>query len=113
MGLLKMIHDPEMNKWAQQKAVEVLNSIPSQDLILEAYLFGSAVYGNFTADSDLDFVVVVKDQASIKQLQKEVYTRRFTDIAIDWIFKTKESFDERKNFGGVCFVAFHNGMKLR
>lgn len=113
MGLLKMLHDPEMNKWAQEKAVEVLNSIPSQDLILEAYLFGSAVYGNFTADSDLDFIVVARDQAAIKQLQKEVYTRRFTDIAIDWIFKTKESFDERKNFGGVCFVAFHSGMKLR
>lgn len=113
MGLLKMIHNPEMNEWAQQKAVEVLNSIPSQDLILEAYLFGSAVYGNFTSDSDLDFIIVAKDQAAIKQLQKEVYTRRFADIAIDWIFKTKESFDERKNFGGVCFVAFHNGMKLR
>lgn len=113
MGLLKMLHDPEMNKWAQQKAVEILNSIPSQDLILEAYLFGSAVYGNFTDDSDLDFVVVAKDQAAIKQLQKEVYTARFADTAIDWIFKTKESFDERKNFGGVCFIAFHNGMKLR
>lgn len=102
-----------MNKRAQLKAVEVLNCIPSQELIIEAYLFGSAVYGNFTADSDLDFIIVTKDQASIKQLQKEVYTRRFTDVAIDWIFKTKESFDERKNFGGICFVAFHNGRKLR
>jgi predicted nucleotidyltransferase len=113
MGLLKMIHNPAMNEWAQQKAVEVLKSIPSQDLILEVYLFGSAVYGNFTPDSDLDFVVVVKDQAAIKQLQKEVYSRQFTDVALDWIFKTKESFDERKNFGGVCFVAFHSGKKLR
>lgn len=115
MGLSKLVHKPEMNRWAQQKAVEVLNSIPSQDLIWEAYLFGSAVYGNFTEDSDLDFIVVTKDQASIKQLQKEVYTRRFAEfgIAIDWIFKTKESFDERKNFGGVCFVAFRDGMRLR
>ncbi len=102
-----------MNKWARKKAVEVLDSIPSQDLILEAYLFGSAVDGNFTADSDLDFIVVAKDDTSIKQLQKEVYAPRFTDVAIDWIFKTKESFDERKNFGGVCFVAFRDGIKLR
>lgn len=113
MGLLKMIPNPAMNQWAQQKAVEVLNAIPSQDLILEAYLFGSAVEGVFTDDSDLDFVVVVKDEASIKQLQKEVYAPRFTDIAIDWIFKTKKSFDERKDFGGVCFDAFHHGKKLR
>ena len=45
VGLLKMIPNPAMNQWAQQKAMEVLNSIPSQDLILEAYLFGSAVEG--------------------------------------------------------------------
>lgn len=113
MGLSKLVHKPEMNEWALQKAVEVLNTIPSQDLILEAYLFGSAVYGNFTLDSDLDFIIVTKDQASIKQLQKEVYRPRFADIAIDWIFKTKESFDERKNFGGACFVAFHDGRRLR
>ncbi len=79
---------------------------------MEAYLFGSAVYGNFTSDSDLDFVVVAKDQASIQQLQKEVYATRFTDIAVDWIFITKESFDERKNFGGVGFIAFREGIKL-
>lgn len=113
MGLLKMIPNPAMNQWAQQKAVEVLNSIHSQDLILEAYLFGSAVDGVFTDDSDLDFVVVANDEAAIKQLQKEVYSPRFTDIAIDWIFKTKTSFDERKDFGGVCFDAFHHGKKLR
>jgi predicted nucleotidyltransferase len=113
VGLLKMIPNPAMNQWAQQKAMEVLNSIPSQDLILEAYLFGSAVEGVFTDDSDLDFVVVAKDEASIKQLQKEVYSPRFADIAVDWIFKTKTSFDERKDFGGVCFDAFNHGKKLR
>lgn len=113
MGLLKMIPNPAMNQWAQQKSVEVLNSIPSQDLILEAYLFGSSVEGTFTDDSDLDFVIVVKNESDIKQLQKEVYSPRFADIAIDWIFKTKESFDERKDFGGVCFDAFHHGKKLR
>lgn len=108
-----MVTNPAMNEWAQQKAVQVLNSIPSQNLIVEAYLFGSAVDGVFTSDSDLDFIIVANDEIAIKQLQKEVYSPRFTDIAIDWIFKTKESFEERKNFGGVCFVAFHNGKKLR
>lgn len=113
MGLLKLTPNPAMNQWAQKKAVEILNSIPSQNLILEAYLFGSAVEGVFTDDSDLDFVIVVKNESDIKRLQKEVYSPRFADIAIDWIFKTKESFDERKDFGGVCFDAFHHGKKLR
>jgi len=63
--------------------------------------------GVFPEDSDLDFVVV-KDKNDIRRLQKEVYSPRFADVAIDWIFKTKESFDERKNLGGVCFVAYHS-----
>jgi predicted nucleotidyltransferase len=115
MSLLKLSQTSSYDNriWAQNKATEVLISIPSQNLILEAYLFGSAVDGVFTPDSDLDFIIVAKDELDIKQLQKEVYSPRFADIAIDWIFKTKESFEERKNYGGVCFVAFHNGKKLR
>lgn len=113
MSLLKMIPNPNMNNWAQKKAKEIIDSMASRNLILEAYLFGSAVDGVFTKNSDLDIVVVAKDETDIRQLHKEVYSARFTDIAIDWIFKTKESFDERKRIGGVCFVAFHNGKKLK
>jgi predicted nucleotidyltransferase len=113
LSLLKMAPNPKLNNWAQNKAIEVLKSVPSYDLISEAYLFGSAVDGNFTYDSDLDILIVTKDEASISQIQNEVYKLNFTDIAIDWIFKTKEAFDERKNFGGVTFVAYHSGMKLK
>lgn len=113
MGLSKMTANPDMNKWAQNKANEVLKSIPSQNLILDVYLFGSSVDGVFTDESDLDFVIIAENNTAIQQLQKEVYAARFSDIAIDWIFKTKASFEERKNIGGVCFDAFHYGMKLR
>ncbi len=113
MNLLKLNRDPQKNLWAQEKAMCVINSIPSQNLILEAYLFGSAVNGVFTEDSDLDFVVIVKDETAIKQLEKEVYSPRFTDIAIDWVFKTKESFEIRKDLGGVCYEAYHYGKKLK
>ena len=44
MSLLKLVPNPAINQWAQQKAIEVLNSIPSQSLILEAYLFGGLSY---------------------------------------------------------------------
>lgn len=113
MSLLKLVPNPIMNEWAQQKAVEIFNSIAAKDLIIEAYLFGSAVTGVFTENSDLDFIIVVKNESDIEILKKEVYSPRFSDIAIDWIFKTKESFDERKNLGGVCFVAARDGMRLK
>lgn len=113
MSLLKLAPDSNGNRLAQEKASEILDSMASQHLVLGAYLFGSAVDGVFTPDSDLDILVVTKDENAIKQLQREVYRPRFADIAIDWIFKTEASFNERKDFGGVCFIAFHNGKKLR
>ncbi|PWU17892.1 MAG: hypothetical protein C5B49_08080 [Bdellovibrio sp.] len=69
--------------------------------------------GVFTADSDLDILIVAKDEAAIRQMQKEVYRPRFADIAVDLIFKAEHSFNERKDFGGVSFVAFHSGKKMR
>lgn len=113
MSLRRLVHDPRMNEWARQKAAEIVASIPSNALILEAYLFGSAVDGNFTPDSDLDIILVAETQENIDQLKREVFSARFADIAIDWIFKTKGAFDERKNLGGVCFVASRDGMRLR
>lgn len=113
MSLLRLVHRPELNAWARQKAESILESIPSKDLILEAYLFGSAAYGNFTMESDLDFVIVTESPEASKKIQSEVYAIGFTDIAVDWIFKTKIEFDERKTLGGVCFVAFHDGLRLR
>ncbi len=95
------------------KARKILQKIPSQNLILEAYLFGSAVDGKFTPDSDLDFLVVVETENEIRSLQKEVYQPRFADIAIDWIFKSRDEFLVRKDLGGVCFEAFHHGKRLK
>lgn len=95
-----------------EKAKAILASIPSKHLICEAYLFGSSVNGVFTKESDLDFIVVVENDAAIEQLKKEVYRVGFSDIAIDWIFKLKSEFEKRKDFGGVCFEAFHYGKRL-
>lgn len=113
MSLLKLSPNNQVNFDPIQKAQSVINQIPSQNLIIEAYLFGSAVNGIFTPDSDLDFVLSCKTTDDIKKLQKEVYSANFSDIAIDWIFKLTEEFENRKNMGGVCFEAFHYGKKMK
>ena len=96
----------------QEKARKLVASIPSKNLILEAFLFGSAVDGTFTEDSDLDILLVVNEAAHIKKILKEVSVPHFSDIAVDWIVKTSEEFSKRKSLGGVCFEAFHHGKKL-
>ncbi len=113
MSLLKLSHNNQVNFDPIEKAQFIINQIPSQNLIAEAYLFGSAVNGKFTVDSDFDFVISCKTAVDIKKLQKEVYSANFSDIAIDWIFKLADEFEVRKNMGGVCFEAFHYGKKMK
>ncbi len=93
------------------KIKEILNSLLLVDVVHEAYLFGSAVNGIMTADSDLDIVLVFQNQTDLDEVKKEIFSKRF-DIAIDWIFKIKSEFEERKNLGGICFEAFHRGQKI-
>lgn len=113
MSLLKLKTNTDLaNQVGQQKATEIVRRIPSINEIKDVYLFGSAVNGVLTEDSDLDILVVVKSESDIKKIQNEVYSKKFADIAIDWIFKTEKEFDLRKDYGGVCFEAYHYGKKI-
>ena len=105
MSLLKL-SQPKLNFSPQKKAAEVLHSIPSRHLILSGYLFGSAVSGSFTADSDLDFLLVLKNKSDLNIIKKEVYQPRFTDIAVDWILKLESDFDQRKDLGEFASKLF-------
>lgn len=115
MSLAKLImkHSNHLQTQGQAEAKRLIETLSKDGLVVEAYLFGSAVHGPFTEDSDLDILVVTHDDSSIKSLQKLVYGPRFSTFAVDWIFKTKPSFDERKDLGGVCFIATREGIKLK
>jgi len=34
------------------------------------------------------------------------------DIPIDLVFVTADRFDQQKDIGGVCFIAYHEGIEL-
>lgn len=75
-------------------------------------MFGSGARGELTPDSDLDILVVLKNIEDMKAAYKVVGQNLFSPIAVDWIFKDAKSFEERKDFGGVCFEAFHHGVQI-
>ena len=63
----------------------------------------------FNANSDIDLLLVVKDGSDLIALNRELYSRRWSKISLDFIFKTESEFNRRKELGGVCFVAFNEG----
>lgn len=80
-----------------------INSIKNQ--LIKKYhpqkiiLFGSAVSGKMTTDSDLDFMVVKDDNKSRHDRMVEVYRLIDKDIAADFLVYTPEELTTRVKMG--------------
>jgi predicted nucleotidyltransferase len=113
MSLLRL--NPKANslfdplEFAQQEIVKLgLDSVASS-----IYIFGSAINGNFTAESDIDILVVLEDQKSIREVQALIVRLGQKEWPIDWILKEKSDFERRSEIGGVCFIAKAQGRRLK
>jgi predicted nucleotidyltransferase len=112
MGLLKLIKGNSTDIDPLYEANQVISKIKMELPLKSAYLFGSSVNGNFTVDSDLDIILIFSDSENLTNIQKKLYSKRWSHIAIDFIMQTESNFEKRKDLGGVCFIAFNEGIKL-
>lgn len=93
-------------------ARELIIKILSQRPLVKAVLFGSSAEGKNTADSDLDILLVIPDSEEPQDYYKIVTAPFFSKVAVDWLILKESDFDEKKNIGGVCFVADKKGINL-
>lgn len=93
------------------KAVDILVSeISGLENILAIYLFGSVVENKQCDQSDIDLLVVTADCQTIRASQKSLrHIQTLTDFPVDLVWIDKERFDRKKDLGGVCMVAYHDG----
>ncbi len=77
---------------------------------LYIYLFGSAAKGHFSYSSDLDFALIfkTKDEALVAK-KKILGLLILANCPVDVLFFDLDTFEQRKNYGGVCFEIFHSG----
>ncbi len=113
MGLLKLGKDKNVSFNPLDEANSILKQMLSCVPISRAYLFGSGATDKFNSDSDLDLLLIFEDDADLREMQKLVYSRRWSALPIDFIIKNESDFEIRKTVGGVCFEAFHYGKELR
>ena len=79
----------------------------------EVYLIGSAARGEFTDFSDLDFVIVAKDDAAVRVARGIVHIGRpHLNVAVDFIVLDCAGFAARADLGGIAFEAKHHGKNL-
>ncbi|MBI4405466.1 MAG: nucleotidyltransferase domain-containing protein [Deltaproteobacteria bacterium] len=99
--------------WVRQQIGKLSSLLISNASPEGLYLFGSAAEGKMTDQSDLDFLVVMESEDSIKKAQKKL--RPFyplSEYPVDLVWVTKDTFNNKKQLGGVCMVAFKEGKCL-
>ena len=83
----------------QQEITSITNQLISSYKPEKIILFGSAVKGKMTSDSDLDFFIIKKDKKNSYERMVEVYRLVEKDIAADFIIYTPQELAERVRLG--------------
>lgn len=100
----------ELNK----KIYSIVNQIVNIASPRKVILFGSAARGEWGQDSDLDFLVVLPDGASMRQTAKSIYMNVESEgIPFDVIVITEARFENNKdNIGLIYKTAIEEGKTL-
>ena len=103
--------DPEL---ILEMARGVASKIHTVCALCRVILFGSAAEGEFRSGSDLDFLLIFPDGDSMQTGRKQIRAlgKLHDQVPVDLIFVSREHFESKKNLGGVCFIAEHDGIEL-
>lgn len=95
-------------------AKEIASKIHIASPSCRVILFGSAVEGGFRNGSDLDFLLIFPDVTAMALGRKQIRAlgKLHDHVPVDLIFVSDAHFDSKKNIGGICFVAEHDGVEL-
>ena len=77
-------------------------------------LFGSAAEGRFVEGSDIDLLLIFATREELLEGRQTLRSigRLCSGTAVDLVFVTHEHFATKKDLGGVCFIAEHEGRDL-
>lgn len=107
--LAKKLSPIEIEQLAQKELLAILSSCQPQYI----YLFGSASRGEMTEDSDLDFLVALRDEQEIKAAKTAYYGRkRDHSFPVDIIFMDAQTFATKSKLGGVAMICLNEGRLL-
>ncbi len=107
----KMVKDQnKVREEAQAIAIKIRQHVSPIAIIL----FGSAACGQFNESSDFDILLIFEDLVQLRQARHRLHQAGplSPTAPLDLIFITKKTYDQKKEVGGICFVANHEGVYL-
>ncbi len=107
--LAKKLDKEEVERLVQEEKDYILKTCQPRAI----FLFGSAARDEMTEASDLDFLVVVRDGADLKEIKHRYYcSPRERKWPVDLVFLDQSSFDEKSHIGGVAMICLQEGRLL-
>lgn len=75
------------------------------------YLFGSTARGTMTTQSDIDLLIVIEKPSDIKPMKRKLRNiQQLTSFPVDLVWIDRQQFEKKKLLGGVCMIAFEDGI---
>lgn len=87
--------DDQLNIQIELIKQQLIDKYQAEKIIL----FGSAVNGKFTSNSDLDFLIIKDDDKNFHDRIVDVYNLVQKNIATDFIVYTPKEFNKRVKLG--------------
>jgi hypothetical protein len=104
---------PDQNK-VRSEAQAIATKIRQRISPLSIILFGSAACGQFKEGSDFDILLIFEDLVQLREARHQLHQAGplSPSTPLDLIFVTKKTYDQKKEIGGICFVANREGVCL-
>jgi predicted nucleotidyltransferase len=113
MKLLKCTRKRLDPTWVIGESRRIAKTIVEVTKPRTLYLFGSAVEGKMTDQSDFDLLSIYEDSPSLRCAQKALLPYYpLSNYPVDIVWVTKERFEKMSGIGGVCMVAYEEGRCL-
>lgn len=110
LAFLKKQLDPAI---ANKEISLIVNSITSVIQPRALFVFGSAARMEMTDQSDIDILIVMATDESIRSARKSIAKiRPFSTFPVDLIWMTEDYYNNKKSVGGIAQIVSEEGRLL-
>ena len=104
----------ETNKILAEKRDWILKVCRTVDAIPKQIVaFGSAAYGEFREDSDVDIALIFDDEDALRRAKPAISAAPRNDLrSLDILFYAEDDFLRRAERGGVSMIIDEDGIEL-
>lgn len=111
MQVLKCTRKSVDAEWVKSEALRLTELFIQTREVGSVWWFGSSAEGKMTDQSDFDFLVTCESEAAIRRGQRALRGHYpLSQYPVDIVWVTNERFTKMKSMGGVCMVAYEEGI---